>query len=191
EHVSPYQLTIEPTTAFGRAFARGTLVPPDEDLAADLYEATQTVLEARGFDAYEVSNHARGDAARSAHNLHVWRSGDYVGLGPGAHGRLTLEGVRTATVARRGVADYGAGVAAGRPWSETQRLSPLEADEERLLLGLRTTEGVSVDLITRMDLGARVRNLQEGGQLAVMDGRVAASPEGRPVLDALLRVLLT
>ena len=72
-----------------------------------------------------------------------------------------------------------------------QRLSPLEAAEERLLLGLRTTEGVSVDLITRMDLGERVRDLQEGGQLTVMDGRVAASPEGRPVLDALLRVLLT
>lgn len=191
EHVSPYQLTIEPTTAFGRAFARGTLVPPDEDLAADLYETTQAVLEARSFDAYEVSNHARGDGARSAHNLHVWRSGDYVGVGPGAHGRLTLDGVRTATVARRGVTDYLAGVAAGRPWSEDQRLSPLEADEERLLLGLRTTEGVSVDLINRMDLGERVRDLQEGGRLTVTDGRVAASPEGRPVLDALLRVLLT
>jgi len=191
EHVSPYQLTIEPTTAFGRAFARGTLVPPDEDLAADLYETTQAVLEARSFDAYEVSNHARGEAARSAHNLHVWRSGDYVGVGPGAHGRLTLDGVRTATVARRGVTDYLAGVAAGRPWSEDQRLSPLEADEERLLLGLRTTEGVSVDLINRMDLGERIRDLQEGGRLTVTDGRVAASPEGRPVLDALLRVLLT
>ena len=191
EHVSPYQLTIEPTTAFGRAFARGTLVPPDDDLAADLYEATQTVLETRGFDAYEVSNHARGEGARSAHNLHVWRSGDYVGVGPGAHGRLTLDGARTGTVAHRGVADYLAGVAAGRPWSEDQRLSPLEADEERLLLGLRTTEGVAVDLINRMDLGERVRDLQEGGQLTVMDGRVAASPEGRPVLDALLRALLT
>ena len=191
EHVSPYQVTIEPTTAFGRAFARGTLVPPEEDLAADLYETTQTVLEARGFDAYEVSNHARGEAARSAHNMHVWRGGDYVGVGPGAHGRLTLDGARTATVAHRGIADYLAGVGAGRPWSEDQRLSPLEADEERLLLGLRTTEGVAVDLINRMDLGGRVRDLQEGGKLTVTDGRVVASPEGRPVLDALLRALLT
>jgi oxygen-independent coproporphyrinogen-3 oxidase len=105
EHVSPYQLTIEPTTAFGRAFARGTLTPPDEDLAAALYEATQTVLEAAGFEAYEVSNHARDVAARSSHNLHVWRGGDYLGLGPGAHGRLTLEGERTATVAHRRIAD--------------------------------------------------------------------------------------
>ncbi len=191
EHVSPYQLTIEATTAFGRALARGTLIPPDEDLAADLYETTQAVLEARGFDAYEVSNHARGDAARSAHNLHVWRGGDYVGVGPGAHGRLMLDGVRTATVAHRGIADYLAGVGAGRPWSEDQRLSPLEADEERLLLGLRTTEGVSIDLINRMALGDRVRDIQEGGRLIVTGGRVAASPAGRPVLDALLRVLLT
>ncbi len=191
EHVSPYQLTIEPTTAFGRAFARGTLVPPDEDLAADLYETTQAVLEARGFDAYEVSNHARGEAARSAHNLHVWRGGDYVGVGPGAHGRLTLDGARTATVAHRGIADYLAGVGAGRPWSEDQRLSPLEAEEERLLLGLRTTEGVSVDLINRMGLGDRIQDLEQAGRLTLSDGRVAASPEGRPVLDALLRALLT
>ena len=191
EHISPYQLTIEPTTAFGRAYARGTLVPPDEDLAADLYETTQAVLEARGFDAYEVSNHARGEAARSAHNLHVWRGGDYVGVGPGAHGRLTLDGARTATVAHRGIADYLAGVGAGRPWSEDQRLSPLEAEEERLLLGLRTTEGVYVDLINRMGLGDRIQDLEQAGRLTLSDGRVAASPEGRPVLDALLRVLLT
>ncbi|WP_371514862.1 hypothetical protein [Brevundimonas denitrificans] len=83
------------------------------------------------------------------------------------------------------------GRAAGRPWSEDQRLSPLEADEERLLLGLRTTEGVSVDLINRMGLGDRVQDLEQAGRLTLSDGRVAASPEGRPVLDALLRVLLT
>lgn len=92
EHVSPYQLTVEPTTAFGRAAARGDWTPPDEDTAAALYETTQQVLTAAGFEAYEVSNHARGAAARSAHNIHVWRGGDYLGVGPGAHGRLTLDG---------------------------------------------------------------------------------------------------
>ena len=96
EHVSPYQLTIEPTTAFGRAFARGTLTPPDEERAASLYETTQDVLAAAGFEAYEVSNHARGPAARSSHNLHVWRGGDYVGVGPGAHGRLVTADGRMA-----------------------------------------------------------------------------------------------
>ncbi|MDQ7813713.1 radical SAM family heme chaperone HemW, partial [Brevundimonas sp.] len=106
EHVSPYQLTIEPTTAFGRAVARGAWTPPDEDQAATLYETTQAVLERAGFDAYEVSNHGRGPAARSVHNLHVWRGGDYLGVGPGAHGRLTLQGVRTATVAHRGIGAY-------------------------------------------------------------------------------------
>jgi putative oxygen-independent coproporphyrinogen III oxidase len=190
EHISPYQLTIEPTTAFGRAFGRGTLVPPDEDLAADLYEATQTVLEARGFDAYEVSNHARGAAARSAHNLHVWRGGDYVGVGPGAHGRLTLDGVRTATVAHRGIADYLAGVTAGQPWREDQRFSPLEADEERLLLGLRTIEGVDASLIAAMGLTARAEDLSDQGLLAAHGGRIAATARGRQVLDGVLRALL-
>ena len=190
EHISPYQLTIEPTTAFGRAFARGTLVPPDDDLAADRYEATQAVLEARGFEAYEVSNHARGEAARSAHNLHVWRGGDYVGVGPGAHGRLTLDGVRTATVAHRGIADYLAGVGAGQPWSEDRRLSPLEADDERLLLGLRIIEGVGADLIARMGLMARANDLSDQGLLAAADGRIAATARGRQVLDGVLRALL-
>ena len=190
EHISPYQLTIEPTTAFGRAFARGTLVPPDEDLAADLYETTQAVLEARGFDAYEVSNHARDEAARSAHNLHVWRGGDYVGVGPGAHGRLTLDGVRTATVAHRGIADYLGGVGAGRPWSEEQRMPSADADEERLLLGLRTIEGVDAALIAAMGLTTRADDLSEQGLLAVRGGRVAATARGRQVLDGVLRALL-
>ena len=190
EHVSPYQLTIEPATAFGRAFARGTLIPPDENRAADLYETTLAVLEARGFTAYEVSNHARGEAARSVHNLHVWRGGDYIGVGPGAHGRLTLDGVRTATVARARIADYAAGVAAEAPWSETQPLSSIEADEERLLLGLRTVEGVPADLIARLGLEEPAQELTSQGFLARTDGRVAATAAGRPVLDGVLKALL-
>jgi oxygen-independent coproporphyrinogen-3 oxidase len=194
EHVSPYQLTIEPTTAFGRAFARGALIPPDEDTAADLYEATQTTLEAAGFAAYEVSNHARGTTARSAHNLHVWRGGDYVGVGPGAHGRLTLGEGRTATVAHRRIADYVEGVASGSPWSETQTLDPREAAEERLLLGLRTTEGVPLSLLPVLGLdpvAPPVVDLIERGFLTLAAGRLAATAQGRPVLDALLKTLLT
>lgn len=191
EHVSPYQLTIEPETAFGRALRRGTLVPPDEDLSADLYEATQDALGAAGFEAYEVSNHARGPTARSSHNLHVWRAGDYVGVGPGAHGRLTLSGARTATVARRGIAAYIEGVGAGSPWSEVQAMDAAEAAEERLLLGLRTVEGVrSADLET---LGATgpADQLVADGFLTHTDGRIAATARGRPVLDAVLKTLLT
>ncbi len=194
EHVSPYQLTIEPTTAFGRAFARGRLTPPDEDRAAALYETTQTVLEAAGFDAYEVSNHARGEAARSRHNLHVWRGGDYLGLGPGAHGRLTLEGRRTATVAHRRIADYVAGVRAGTPWTECERLDAAGAAEERLLLGLRTVEGAPVRLLADLGLSAEAgaaADLIADGFLTVTAGRLIATPRGRPVLDGVLKALLT
>ncbi|GAA0615585.1 radical SAM family heme chaperone HemW [Brevundimonas kwangchunensis] len=194
EHVSPYQLTIEPTTAFGRAFARGTLVPPDEDLAAELYETTQGLLEGAGFETYEVSNHARGEAARSAHNLHVWRGGDYVGVGPGAHGRLTLDGARTATVAHRGIADYIAGVDAGAPWVERESQSPDEAAEERILLGLRTVEGVTVADLAALDLSpdeGRLADLLADGFLDRSGDRVAATARGRPVLDAILKALLT
>ena len=193
EHISPYQLTIEPTTAFGRAVARGHWAPPDGDLGAALYEATQAVLEAAGFDAYEVSNHARGEAARSAHNLHVWRGGDYLGVGPGAHGRLTLSGARTATVAHRGIGAYIAGVAAGTPWSEQDTQSADDAAEEKVLLGLRTVEGAALG-----DLALLGRRVGEGplagliadGFLAVDAGRVRATRTGRPVLDGVLKALL-
>lgn len=194
EHVSPYQLTIEPETAFGRAVARRAWTPPDEDLAAALYETTQTVLEAAGFEAYEVSNHARGLAARSSHNLHVWRGGDYLGLGPGAHGRLTLDGVRTATVAHRRIGDYVAGVTAGAPWSERTALSAAEAAEERVLLGLRTVEGVSLTVFAALELtpsGPPLADLLADGFLALSGGRVVATPRGRPVLDGVLKALLT
>lgn len=194
EHVSPYQLTIEPTTAFGRAFARGALIPPDEEDAADLYEATQTALQAAGFDAYEVSNHARGVAARSAHNLHVWRGGDYLGLGPGAHGRLTLDGARTATVAHRGIADYIVGVGAGASWSEREAQGPVDAAEEKVLLGLRTVEGVPLSVLETLGLSRhdrRLTDLAADGYLTLTDGRAIATPKGRPVLDGVLRALLT
>ena len=194
EHVSPYQLTIEAETAFGRALRRGTLVPPDEDGAAALYETTQAVLGAAGFDAYEVSNHARNAAARSAHNLHVWRGGDYLGLGPGAHGRLTLDGVRTATVAHRRIADYVSGVASGAPWSDREALSPRDAAEERLLLGLRTTEGAPAALLKALDLSGEdgpVADLVAEGFLTMRAGRLIATPRGRPVLDGVLKALLT
>jgi putative oxygen-independent coproporphyrinogen III oxidase len=194
EHVSPYQLTVEPTTAFGRAVARGAWTPPEEDAAAALYETTQTVLEQAGFEAYEVSNHARTVAARSAHNLHVWRGGDYMGVGPGAHGRLTLDGVRTATVAHRGVGAYVAGVAARSPWAQEDRLDALATAEERILLGLRTVEGAALADLARLGRSTgsgSLGSLIEDGFLEAQAGQVTATASGRPVLDAVLKVLLT
>ena len=192
EHVSPYQLTVAAGTSFARAVGRGDWSPPDEELAAALYETTQETLGAAGFDAYEVSNHARGVAARSAHNLHVWRGGDYLGVGPGAHGRLTLDGVRTATVAHRGIDAYVGGLEAGDPWEERAALSPREAAEERVLLGLRTVEGVPVSVLDVLPAAARpLAEMVEEGFLVVTDRRVIASATGRPLLDAVLGRLLT
>lgn len=192
EHVSPYQLTIAQGTAFARAAGRGDWSPPDEDLAAALYETTQDTLGAAGFDAYEVSNHARGRAARSAHNLHVWRGGDYLGLGPGAHGRLTLDGVRTATVAHRRIDAYLGGVEANAPWEERTPLSSQEAAEERVLLGLRTVEGVPLTVLDALPAAARpLAEMVEEGFLTLSAGRVIATAAGRPLLDAVTARLLT
>jgi oxygen-independent coproporphyrinogen-3 oxidase len=188
EHVSPYQLTIEAGTAFDRAVARGRWAPPDEALAAGLYETTQAVLEAAGFDAYEVSNHARGAAARSRHNLIYWRGEDYVGIGPGAHGRLTdADGARWATLTPARIADYVAQVeTTGGGLAERTRLTAREAGQERLLMGLRTDEGVALADLAALALGPSVIGAMAGaGLLATPPGRLVATPAGRRVLDRL------
>jgi oxygen-independent coproporphyrinogen-3 oxidase len=166
---------------------RGSFTPPDPDLGAQLFETTQAVLEAHGFDAYEVSNHARGEAARSRHNLVYWQGEDYVGAGPGAHGRLTLGGARVATTAPRRIADYieGAGF-------EREALTSREAAEERLLLGLRIDHGVGVDEVAALELTPElVRHLVEAGLLADDPRRLRATRQGRLVLDRLTAELAT
>ncbi len=187
EHLSPYQLTIEAGTAFDRAVKRGTLAPPGEDLAAELFDVTQDTLTAAGFTAYEVSNHARGPAAQSRHNLVYWRGQDYVGAGPGAHGRLTLEGARTATFAAARPADYIACVAeTGLGWASRETLSPGQAAEERLLAGLRIEDGVSFAEITALSLTPvhpEVLSLVQAGLLAPDPDRLRATPAGRLVLN--------
>ena len=194
EHVSPYQLTIEHGTAFDRAVGRGTLKVPDEDLAAALFETTQAVLEAAGFDAYEVSNHARGAAARSRHNLVYWRGHDYVGVGPGAHGRLALPEGRAATTARRAIKDYVAAVAQTGLGFEREVLTAEEAAEERLVLGLRIDDGVRFDEMAPLSLTPdlpKVRHLVEAGLLADDRNRLRATRAGRLVLDRLTGALAT
>ncbi|WP_421933530.1 radical SAM family heme chaperone HemW [Phenylobacterium sp.] len=187
EHLSPYQLTIEADTAFDRAVRRGTLVPPGEDLAAELFDVTQETLTAAGFSAYEVSNHARGPAARSRHNLVYWRGQDYVGVGPGAHGRLTLSGARTATLAAARPADYIARVAeTGLGWATGEALTPEQAAEERLLAGLRIEEGVPFAELAALALTPEtpeVARLTEAGLIAPDAARLRATPAGRLVLN--------
>jgi len=193
DHISPYQLTIESGTAFDRAVRRGALVPPDDELGAVLYETTQTVLSQRGFDAYEVSNHAKGQAARSRHNLIYWRAEDYVGVGPGAHGRITVEGQRVATFAASKISDYRDQVeATGLGWESEQVLSPQEQAEERLLAGLRINEGVSFNDLVALDLTPdhhRVVQLVELGLITTEANRLCATPQGRALLDAVTSVL--
>jgi putative oxygen-independent coproporphyrinogen III oxidase len=187
EHLSPYQLTIEAGTAFDRAVRRGSWAPPDSDAAAALFDATQAVLGAASFEAYEVSNHARGEAARSRHNLVYWRGLDYVGAGPGAHGRITLGGVRHATYAAARPADYIARVAETGLGFETRApLSPRETAEERLLSGLRIAEGVDRTELAALAIPrARIADLVELGLLADDPARLRATPAGRLVLDRL------
>lgn len=145
EHVSLYQLTIEPETAFARRVARGQLTPPDCDKAATLYEATQAICEAAGFAGYEISNHARGEAARSRHNALYWQSGDWAGVGPGAHGRITHQGQRYALEAQRRPADYIDAVAEhGLGWISEAALTAEERADEMLMMGLRIAEGVDL-----------------------------------------------
>jgi oxygen-independent coproporphyrinogen-3 oxidase len=192
EHLSPYQLTIEAGTAFDRAVRRGRFAPADPELGAALFETTQATLEALGFSAYEVSNHARGEAARSRHNLVYWRGQDYIGVGPGAHGRLTLGGVRHATLAAAKPADYIARVTDdGAGYGALEPLSPTEAAEERVLSGLRIDEGVPLAEVSALALAPeRIDGFVELGLLADAPGRLRATAAGRLVLDRLTAELL-
>ena len=194
EHISPYQLTIEPGTPFDRAVGRGRFAPPDPDTSASLYETTQAVLSTAGFDAYEVSNHARGLAARSRHNLAYWRGEDYLGVGPGAHGRLTMSEGRIATQAERGVPAYIARVCeAGAGFASRERLTPRDAAIERLLLGLRIDEGVAWDELAALSLdpaAAVIAHLAGEGLVEAGAGRLGATRKGRAVLDSLVSALI-
>lgn len=189
EHISPYQLTIEAGTPFERAVRRGRFAPADEELGAALYEATQAVLEQLGFHAYEVSNHARGAAARSRHNEGYWRGHEYASAGPGAHGRLMLQEVRTATEAPRTIAGYLEQVrTVGLGWSTSEALDPASAATERLLLGLRLDEGVPLQELAAVPL--QLEPMRSAGLVEIVCGRLRATREGRPVLDRVILELL-
>jgi oxygen-independent coproporphyrinogen-3 oxidase len=189
EHISAYQLSIEPGAAFSRAVRRGVLRPASEDRAAELFDITQDTLASAGFDAYEVSNHARGNAARSRHNLIYWRGGDYVGVGPGAHGRLTLDGVRFATQSPARIADYVASVRETGSGSRQDRLSCRDVALERLVMGLRTDEGVAVRDLGGLGISpARLEDLS--AFVGVTHDRLVASRSGRLVLDRVIAELV-
>ncbi len=191
EHISPYQLTIESGTAFGRAVRRKLWSPPDDETAEAFYFTTQDTLETLGFEAYEVSNHARGPAARSQHNVLVWEGVDYVGTGPGAHGRITKNGIRHATTALGDLKSYIARVGETGIGYDSDALSPVEAQEEAAMLGLRLIEGLDLARTPDLDLGTRAAPLIADGFMAIEGNRLRATAKGRVVLDRLLFELLS
>ena len=191
EHLSLYQLTIEPDTPFASLHDAGKLVVPDADLARDLFDLTQEMTAAAGLPAYEISNHARPGAA-CRHNLVYWRCGDYAGVGPGAHGRSTEAGLRHATATephpetwRQQVERHGHGLTVDTV------LDDIEIADEFLVMGLRLREGIDPRTFEtlagrRLDPG-RMADLRDQGLIRLTgDGRVAVTAEGFPVLNAVV-----
>jgi oxygen-independent coproporphyrinogen-3 oxidase len=189
DHLSLYQLTIEEGTAFWDRAQRGTLKGlPSDDLGADMYDLTQELCEEAGFISYEVSNHAR-PGAESKHNLLYWRGGDYAGIGPGAHGRLTIDGVRHATACWKqpevwmGAAENGNGI------KDIETLTEQDIAEERLIMGLRLLEGIYIEDIAEILDERRLSYLKENGLIWCTDTRIGATDSGRPVLNYLISQL--
>ena len=194
EHASLYQLTIEPGTAFARRVDRQQLIPPSDDVSAELYEVTQEVCDSAGFSAYEISNHARSPAARSRHNALYWNSDDWVGVGPGAHGRVTHEGVRVALEAQHRPADYIDAVNEnGVGWVTETRLTPQEAADEMLLMGVRVEEGVELARVEALRGSPLNREalawLIEQDLVAHENGRVRLTRSGRLLTNKIVAEL--
>lgn len=147
-HISPYQLTIEPGTAFGKRAGRGERLAAVPDFAADLYELTEALCAAAGFTGYEISNHACSPADQSVHNRLYWEGGDWIGVGPGAHGRIgrARAGGRAATEAAKRPADYiGAVRERGSGLVLDETLTREDEIAERILMGLRLADGLDLD----------------------------------------------
>ena len=197
-HLSLYQLTIEQNTTFHARARRGELPLADPEVAADLFEATQATLLAEGLPAYEISNHARpGQACR--HNLTYWRAGDYLGIGPGAHGRITLESGKVATRQHRAPEIWLATVEqAGHATRTRKALDSGDRLTELLMMGLRLAEGIDRAAFRRelaaepeeLLKGQRLRALADAGYLVLDDSGLRATATGRMRLDSLLGYLL-
>ena len=198
DHISLYQLTIETGTVFEQAYARGDFQLPPEEVQAELYELTTVRLAAAGFDAYEVSNYAR-PGQESRHNLTYWRYGDYIGIGPGAHGRLTLADGKTATRQHRAPEAWLERVERdGHATRQFDPVAPRARLDEMLMMGLRLHEGVALERIT-LETGrpleawiaaGKLQRLIAGGFLTRDDTALTATEEGRARLDSVLAELL-
>jgi putative oxygen-independent coproporphyrinogen III oxidase len=194
DHLSLYQLTIEQGTAFGDRYARGRLRGlPDDDRAADMYFATQEITDAAGLPCYETSNHA-APGQESRHNMIYWSYGDYAGIGPGAHGRLTLEGQRYGTEAIQAPAVWLAAVAEkGSGDVVKTTLSGEDQAWEYLMMGLRVTRGIDLTRFSALsdhDLIPKIKELSGYGLVENQSGILRVTKAGQPVLNGILRELL-
>ena len=191
DHVSLYQLTIEPDTIFERLRDAGKLALPDEELSLAMFGATREIASARGLPAYEVSNHAR-PGGESRHNLVYWRYGEYAGVGPGAHGRLVTAKGRLAQEAERHPEMWLTQVETeGHGLVENTPLSREEQGDEFLLMGLRLTEGIDPARYARISGHEidpeRLKSLVEDGFVEVnSEGRLRVTPMGAPLLDTVV-----
>jgi putative oxygen-independent coproporphyrinogen III oxidase len=191
EHLSLYQLTIEAGTPFFGLHKAGKLSVPNDDFGRDLYDLTQSICADAGLPAYEISNHAR-PGAQCRHNLVYWRGHEYAGIGPGAHGRLNIDGRRYATETEKKpeawlerVETQGIGV------TVDEKLQPGEIADEFLLMGLRLAEGIEPERFTQLSGRTldpvRISFLREGGAVETMDnGRLRVTLAGFPLLDAVV-----
>ena len=191
DHVSLYQLTIEPGTVFGDRYRLGKLPGlPDDDLSADMYGLTQDICTAHNMPRYEVSNHAR-DGSESRHNQIYWRYGDYIGIGPGAHGRVTIDGIRFATEQARMPAAW----LSGERREVVEALCGADQAVEFLMMGLRMSEGIErarFQALSGRALGdKRVQELQNLGLLTVTESNIYVTNQGFNLLNAVLRTLLS
>jgi oxygen-independent coproporphyrinogen-3 oxidase len=193
EHLSLYQLTIEPATPFATLARTGALRIPDDDRAVALYEITQEMTQAAGRPAYEISNHA-APGAECRHNLVYWRYGDYAGVGPGAHGRLMRDGRRIATSCERLPERWRESVARdGHGISETSEITREDAAHEHLLMNLRLTEGLDLAAYrARWGIAiapSRIAALAQNGLVKVENDILFATSPGKLLLNSVIAAL--
>ena len=198
DHISLYQLTIEKGTPFYMQHARGNFKIPDEELAGDMYEVTQSIMAAHGMPAYEVSNHARA-GAESMHNMTYWRYTDYVGIGPGAHGRITLDGIKQATRGHKSPDIWMARVMEHNHGAhEFEILSARDRFIECLMMGMRLREGVPIgrlelegaDKFENLIPPSKIKALADEGLLDFDGHSIKATPQGIQRLNGVLGYLL-
>ncbi|MBI1360593.1 MAG: radical SAM family heme chaperone HemW [Alphaproteobacteria bacterium] len=193
DHLSLYELTIEPGAAFARAVRRGDWTPADDEHAADLYETTDEMCAASGYPIYEISNHASSPRHQSKHNRIYWRSGDWVGVGPGAHGRLTASGQRLAIEAAERPNTYIDAVRrTGVGWASSESLSALDQARERLSMGLRLVDGLALADISSLGYGLDESALSELAALGLVrrsETGIALTPKGRLTADRIVEMI--